>query len=55
MAKDPIRNSNLTVNSLYDTVWLTTIQPRVPAFLQWSGPASVDGGNLTTRGGGAET
>ncbi|KAI1173466.1 glycoside hydrolase family 5 protein [Nemania sp. FL0916] len=32
---------------LYDTVWLPVMQPLVPELLQWSGPASVDGGELT--------
>ncbi|KAI1355881.1 glycoside hydrolase family 5 protein [Xylaria sp. FL0043] len=33
---------------LYDTVWLPVFQPLVPEKLQWSGIASVGGGNLTT-------
>ncbi|KAK4250293.1 glycoside hydrolase superfamily [Corynascus novoguineensis] len=35
--------------SLYDTVWLPVLQKKVPAKLQWSGPASVDGGELTEK------
>ncbi|KAK6075526.1 cellulase [Seiridium cupressi] len=34
---------------LYDTVWLDVIQPLVPSELQWSGPASVAGGELTSK------
>ncbi|KAK9781152.1 putative Endoglucanase 1 [Seiridium cardinale] len=34
---------------LYDTVWLDVIQPLVPSALQWSGPASVAGGELTSK------
>ncbi|KAH8194702.1 hypothetical protein TruAng_011136 [Truncatella angustata] len=34
---------------LYDTVWLKLIQPLVPTALQWSGPASVFGGEVTTK------
>ncbi|KAK3377529.1 glycoside hydrolase superfamily [Podospora didyma] len=34
---------------LYDTVWVPVIQKKVPAKLQWSGPASVNGGPLTTK------
>ncbi|KAF3013692.1 hypothetical protein E8E14_001844 [Neopestalotiopsis sp. 37M] len=34
---------------LYTTVWLNLIQPLVPSELQWSGPASVNGGNLTAK------
>ncbi|KAI0909933.1 glycoside hydrolase family 5 protein [Ustulina deusta] len=33
---------------LYDTVWLPVFQPLVPEALQWSGMATVDGGELTT-------
>ncbi|KAI1358895.1 endoglucanase 1 [Xylaria arbuscula] len=33
---------------LYDTVWLPVFQPLVPEELQWSGTASVEGGELTT-------
>ncbi|KAI2623072.1 glycoside hydrolase family 5 protein [Hypoxylon sp. NC1633] len=33
--------------SLYDTVWLDVLQPLVPSQLQWSGKASVTGGELT--------
>ncbi|KAK3942499.1 glycoside hydrolase family 5 protein [Diplogelasinospora grovesii] len=32
--------------SLYDTVWLPVIQPKVPKQLQWSGPATVSGGKV---------
>ncbi|OTB01754.1 glycoside hydrolase family 5 protein [Hypoxylon sp. CI-4A] len=32
--------------SLYDTVWLKVFQPLVPSKLQWTGPASVSGGEL---------
>ncbi|KAI3317781.1 glycoside hydrolase family 5 protein [Xylariaceae sp. AK1471] len=32
---------------LYDTVWVPVIQPLIPEKLQWSGKASVDGGELT--------
>lgn len=32
--------------SLYDTVWLKVLQPLVPEKLQWSGVASVTGGEL---------
>ncbi|EAQ86422.1 hypothetical protein CHGG_07675 [Chaetomium globosum CBS 148.51] len=35
--------------SLYDTVWLPVFQKKVPAKLQWSGAASVDGGELTEK------
>jgi len=35
--------------SLYDTIWLPVLSKKVPAKLQWSGPASVNGGELTTR------
>lgn len=35
--------------SLYDTVWIPVIQKKVPAKLQWSGPSSVDGGELTEK------
>jgi len=35
--------------SLYDTLWLTTIQKKVPAKLQWSGLATLKGGELTAR------
>ncbi|ERS98715.1 endoglucanase 1 [Sporothrix schenckii ATCC 58251] len=35
--------------SLYDTVWTPVIQPKVPAKLQWTGGASVHGGDLTAR------
>ena len=35
--------------SLYDTVWVPTIQKKVPAKLQWSGLASVKGGELKTK------
>ncbi|KAH8890052.1 cellulase-domain-containing protein [Thozetella sp. PMI_491] len=35
--------------SLYDTVWVPTIAKKVPAKLQWSGPASVKGGRLSTK------
>ncbi|ETS76277.1 Endoglucanase 1 [Pestalotiopsis fici W106-1] len=34
---------------LYTTVWLDLIQPLVPSELQWSGPASVNGGDLTAK------
>ncbi|KAK3685196.1 glycoside hydrolase superfamily [Podospora appendiculata] len=34
---------------LYDTVWLPVIQKKVPAKLQWSGPATINGGALTTK------
>ncbi|KAI0467979.1 glycoside hydrolase family 5 protein [Xylaria cf. heliscus] len=33
---------------LYDTVWLPVFQPLVPEKLQWSGKATVEGGELTT-------
>jgi endoglucanase len=33
--------------SLYDTVWVPTIQPLVPKELQWSGISSVNGGPLS--------
>ena len=33
---------------LYDTVWLPVFQPLVPEELQWSGTASVEGGELST-------
>ncbi|KAK3325966.1 glycoside hydrolase superfamily [Apodospora peruviana] len=36
--------------SLYDTIWLPVIQKKVPAKLQWSGLASVNGGTLSTKG-----
>ncbi|KAI1815028.1 glycoside hydrolase family 5 protein [Poronia punctata] len=32
---------------LYDTVWLPVFQPLIPEKLQWSGKASVDGGELS--------
>jgi endoglucanase len=32
---------------LYDTVWLPVFQPLIPAELQWSGRASVSGGELS--------
>ncbi|KAK0720150.1 glycoside hydrolase family 5 protein [Lasiosphaeris hirsuta] len=35
--------------SLYDTIWLPVIAKKVPAKLQWSGLASVNGGELTSR------
>jgi len=35
--------------SLYDTVWVPVISKKIPAKLQWSGPASVKGGELTER------
>ena len=35
--------------SMYETVWLKVIQPKVPKLLQWSGPATVSGGALTAR------
>jgi hypothetical protein len=35
--------------SLYDTVWLPVLQKKVPAMLQWEGPASVNGGELRTK------
>ncbi len=35
--------------SLYDTIWVPVIQKKVPAKLQWSGPASVKGGELTEK------
>ncbi|KAI1490441.1 endoglucanase 1 [Biscogniauxia mediterranea] len=31
---------------LYETVWLKVLQPLVPSQLQWSGKASVEGGEL---------
>ncbi|TGJ78512.1 hypothetical protein E0Z10_g10257 [Xylaria hypoxylon] len=34
---------------LYDTVWLPVLQPLVPKLLQWSGLATVDGGELSTK------
>ncbi|KAH6626486.1 glycoside hydrolase superfamily [Chaetomium sp. MPI-SDFR-AT-0129] len=34
---------------LYDTVWLPVLQKKVPAQLQWDGPASVEGGELTEK------
>ncbi|CAK7234718.1 hypothetical protein SCUCBS95973_009029 [Sporothrix curviconia] len=34
---------------MYDTVWTPVIQPKVPKLLQWSGPASIHGGNLTAK------
>lgn len=34
---------------LYTTVWLDLIQPLVPSELQWSGAASVNGGELTAK------
>ncbi|KAK4033175.1 glycoside hydrolase superfamily [Parachaetomium inaequale] len=35
--------------SLYDSVWLPVLQKKVPAKLQWSGMASVKGGELTEK------
>jgi len=35
--------------SLYDTIWVPVISKKVPEKLQWSGPASVNGGELTAR------
>jgi aryl-phospho-beta-D-glucosidase BglC (GH1 family) len=35
--------------SLYDTVWVPTIQKKLPAKLQWRGMASVNGGELTAK------
>ncbi|KAK5656701.1 hypothetical protein OQA88_4247 [Cercophora sp. LCS_1] len=35
--------------SLYDTIWVPVMAKKVPAKLQWSGPASVNGGELTAR------
>ncbi|KAK4235900.1 glycoside hydrolase superfamily [Achaetomium macrosporum] len=35
--------------SLYDTVWVPVIQKKVPAELQWSGIASVNGGKLEKK------
>lgn len=32
--------------SLYETVWLKVLQPLVPTKLQWTGKASVQGGEL---------
>ena len=34
---------------LYETVWLGVIQKKVPRLLQWSGPASVNGGTLEEK------
>ncbi|CAJ2507179.1 Uu.00g083650.m01.CDS01 [Anthostomella pinea] len=36
---------------LYTTVWLETLQPLVPSLLQWSGGASVAGGELVAFSG----
>ncbi|KAK0629560.1 glycoside hydrolase family 5 protein [Bombardia bombarda] len=36
--------------SLYDTIWLPVIQKKVPEKLQWSGLASVSGGELKVKG-----
>lgn len=35
---------------LYDTVWKPTILPHVPKELQWSGLATVDGGEVSAKG-----
>ncbi|GAB1314540.1 cellulase [Madurella fahalii] len=35
--------------SLYDTVWLPVLQKKVPAKLQWEGPANVQGGTLRDK------
>ncbi|KAK0745511.1 glycoside hydrolase family 5 protein [Schizothecium vesticola] len=35
--------------SLYDTIWVPVIAKKVPAKLQWSGPASVNGGTLSSK------
>lgn len=35
--------------SLYDSVWMPVFQPLVPEKLQWSGKASIEGGELTTK------
>lgn len=35
--------------SLYDSVWVPVFQPLVPEKLQWSGKASVAGGELSAK------
>ncbi|KAI1767515.1 glycoside hydrolase superfamily [Hypoxylon sp. FL1150] len=44
---EPNSTANDGSPGLYDTLWLPVIQPLVPEQLQWSGAASVDGGDLT--------
>ncbi len=43
----PLLMFSLPRTSLYDTVWVPVIQKKVPAKLQWSGPASINGGTLS--------
>lgn len=33
--------------SLYESIWLKVLQPLVPTQLQWEGPASVNGGEVS--------
>jgi endoglucanase len=35
--------------SLYETVWLKVLQPKVPKMLQWTGMATVNGGPLSAK------